>query len=222
MNPARTPGIFVTGTDTNVGKTALCAALMCRYRRVMPVRYWKPVQTGFPEDDDTAVVRKLATCTESEIHDCGIRLPRPLSPHLSARLAAARIDIASIRKMAASGAGWIVEGAGGVLVPLNDAELMIDLISALGLAAVIAARSSLGTINHTLLSLEALRARSIPIAGVVMIGEADPENRRAIEAHGDVVVLGEMPHFPVLSSDTLNHWSQAYLDPDSVLESFLK
>ncbi len=222
MKIARTPGIFVTGTDTNVGKTALCAGLVCRYRRVMPVRYWKPVQTGSPEDDDTAVVRKLASCTDAETHDCGVRLPRPLSPHLSARLAGERIEIAGIRKMAAVGSGWIVEGAGGALVPLNDSELMVDLIRDLGLAAVVAARSSLGTINHTLLTVEALRARSIPIAGVVMIGEPNAENREAIEAHGQVEVVGEMPYFQVLSSDEVNHWAIAHLDPDSILESFLK
>ena len=198
MKIARTPGIFVTGTDTNVGKTALCAGLVCRYRRVMPVRYWKPVQTGSPEDDDTAVVRKLASCTDAETHDCGVRLPRPLSPHLSARLAGERIEVAGIRKMAAVGSGWIVEGA------------------------VVAARSSLGTINHTLLTVEALRARSIPIAGVVMIGEPNAENREAIEAHGQVEVVGEMPYFQVLSSDDVNHWAIAHLDPDSILESFLK
>ncbi len=222
MKLARAPGLFVTGTDTNVGKTALCAALICRYRPVMPVRYWKPVQTGSPEDDDTAVVRRLAGCSDLEIHDCGIRLPRPLSPHLSAYLAGVRLDIPSIRKMANAGSGWIVEGAGGVLVPLNEADLIIDLIRELGLAAVIAARSSLGTINHTLLTVEALRARFIPVAGVVMIGDPNRENRRAIEAYGRVAVVGEMPRFPLLASDELNDWAQAHLDPNSILESFLR
>lgn len=222
MKRAGLRGIFVTGTDTNIGKTVLSAALMCRYRPVMPVRYWKPVQTGSPEDDDTAVVRQLAACSDAEIHGRGIRLPRPLSPHLSARLANVRVEIAKVREMAVPGSGWIVEGAGGVLVPLNERELMIDLIADLGLAAVVAARSSLGTINHTLLTVEALRARSIPIAGVAMIGEPNFENRRAIEDYARVAVIGEMPHFPVLSSDALNAWAQRYLDPNSILESFLQ
>src|SRR5262249_16377562 len=195
------PGLFVTGTDTNVGKTALSAAVMQRYRSKMPLRYWKPVQTGYPEDDDTATVRHLAGWASAGIHDCGVRLPRPLSPHLSARLAGVHIDVAGVLGMAAPGSGWIVEVAGGVLVPLNERELMIDLIGALGTAALVATRSTLGTINHTLLTIQAMRARSIPVAGVVMIGESNGENRQAIETYGGVAVLGEMPRFTELSAE---------------------
>jgi malonyl-CoA O-methyltransferase len=212
-------GLFVTGTDTNVGKTVLSAAVMHRYRSVMPVRYWKPVQTGHPEDDDSATVRRLVA---GEVHDCGVRLPRPLSPHLSARLAGVNIDVAGVLAMASPGAGWIVEGAGGVLVPLNEHELMIDLIAALGVAALVATRSTLGTINHTLLTIAALRARSIPVAGVVMIGDPNRDNREAIETYGGVPVLGEMPRFADLTAETLAEWSRTQLDRDSCLEAFLK
>ena len=216
------PGIFVTGTDTNVSKTVLSAAVMHRYRPILPVRYWKPVQTGFPEDDDTATVRELGLCSPSEIHDCGVRLPRPLSPHLSAQLAGVEIRIATILDMAEPGSGWIVEGAGGVFVPLNGAELMIDLMAALGIASLVAARATLGTINHTLLTLEALRARSIPIAGVVMIGDRNPDNRAAIETHGCVPVLGEVPRFAPLSAAALAQWAHDEFDRESRLEAFLK
>jgi dethiobiotin synthetase len=215
-------GLFVTGTDTNIGKTILSAALMHRYRPAMPVRYWKPVQTGSPEDDDTATVRNLGECSDVEIHDDGIRLPRPLSPHLSAKLHGVRIHLADILGRAKVSGGWIVEGAGGVLVPLNETELMIDLIAGLGIAAIVMARAALGTINHTLLTVEALRARSIPIAGVVMGGEANPENRRAIETYGRVSVLAEMPRFPDLSAHVLREWARAELDRESRLEEFLK
>jgi dethiobiotin synthase len=215
------PGLFITGTDTNVGKTVLAAALMHRYRHDFSVRYWKPVQTGFPEDDDTAVVRGLGECSEAEILDTGIRLPRPLSPHLAAALRGTSIDIRALASQARAEAGWIVEGAGGVLVPLNDTELMIDLIRLLGLAAVVMARSALGTINHTLLTLEALRARRIPIAGVVMGGEPNSENRRAVEIYGRVSVLGEMPRFPDLSPTVLREWACAELDRGSCLQLFL-
>lgn len=215
------PGIFVTGTDTNIGKTALSAALMCRYRDEMPVRYWKPVQTGFPEDDDTAVVRALAGCTDAEIHDEGVRLPRPLSPHLSARLIGATIDMAGVAARMPLQSGCIVEGAGGVLVPLNRSDLMIDLIRLLGIAAVVMARPALGTINHTLLTLEALRSRAIPVAGVVMGGEPNHENRRAIEMYGRVAVLGEMPRFPELTPAVLRDWARTELDRDSLLKPFL-
>jgi dethiobiotin synthase len=214
-------GLFVTGTDTNIGKTALAAALMHRYRPSMPVRYWKPVQTGSPEDDDTREVAKLGECADHEIFDAGVRLPRPLSPHLSARLCGAHIDLEAVCGMANPGAGWIVEGAGGVLVPLNREHLMIDLIARLEMVVVIMARSGLGTINHTLLTLEALRSRSIPIGGVVLGGEPNAQNREAIETYGHVAVLGEMPRFPSLTPQVLRAWAGAYLDPDSLLLTFL-
>lgn len=215
------PGLFVTGTDTNIGKTVLSAALMHRCRQALTVRYWKPVQTGFPEDDDTAEVRRLGDCSEAEIFDTGIRLPRPLSPHLAAELSGASIDMQALAAMLPAQTGWILEGAGGVLVPLNKSDLMIDLIRLLGFAAVVMARSTLGTINHTLLTLEALRARGIPVAGVVMGGEPNSPNRRAVETYGRIPVLGEMPRFPHLSSTVLRDWACAELDPDSCLQPFL-
>jgi dethiobiotin synthase len=214
-------GLFVTGTDTNIGKTVLAAALMHRYRGVTQVRYWKPVQTGSPEDDDTAVARELGGCTDAEILDKGIRLPRPLSPHLAAELSGMTIDMAAMIDMMPACKGCIVEGAGGVLVPLNQRELMIDLIRALDIVAVVMARSALGTINHTLLTLEALRSRNIPVAGVVVGGERNCENRRAIETYGRVSVLGEMPRFADLSPQVLCAWAQSELDRDSHLKPFL-
>lgn len=203
-------GLFVTGTDTNVGKTILSAALLHRYRALGPVGYWKPIQTGFPDDDDTAVVRKLGSCSEVEVCDAGVRLPRPLSPHRAAELAGTSIEMEPILRIAAGldqNRHWIIEGAGGVLVPINRDYLMIDLIAALELPAVVMARSELGTINHTLLTLEALRARKIQIAGVVMGGELNPANREAIETYGHVEILGEMPRFAELTPGVLQDWA---------------
>ena len=189
-------GIFVTGTDTGVGKTVVSSLLVASLRHSGLVGYWKPVQTGIEQDDDTAEVRRLARCRTEEIVDVGIRLPRPLSPHLSAELAGQQIaigDVTGIAENLSKDRFWIVEGAGGLLVPLNDREMMADLITRLGLPALIASRSGLGTINHTLLTLAELRARSIPVAGVVMAGEPNPENRRAIERYGGTAVLCEIP-----------------------------
>jgi dethiobiotin synthase len=203
-------GLFVTGTDTNVGKTVVSAAMVHRYRRSGPVGYWKPIQTGFPNDDDTAVVRELGSCTDAEICDAGVRLPRPLSPHQAAELSGKAIELGPIIRVALEADQdryWIVEGAGGVLVPINHQYLMIDLIAALGLPAVVVARSQLGTINHTLLTLEALRARKIPVAGVVIAGELNPGNRKSIEAYGRVEILGEMPRFTELTPRVLKDWA---------------
>ena len=189
-------GIFVTGTDTGVGKTVISSLLVASLRHSGQVGYWKPVQTGIEQDDDTAEVRRLALCTAEEIVDAGIRLPRPLSPHLSAELAGCEIaisDLTGIAEGLPKDRFWVVEGAGGLLVPMNDREMMADLIAWLGLPAVIASRSGLGTINHTLLTLAELRARSISVAGVVMAGESNAENRKAIERYGETTVLCEVP-----------------------------
>ena len=152
-------GLFITGTDTGVGKTIVSAALLHRYRPLVTLRYWKPIQTGIEQDDDTAEVRRLAVCTESEVLDQGVRLPNPVSPHLAAQLAGQPIDLALLTSVVASRSRsdrWMVEGAGGMLVPINHAEMMADLVRALDLPALVVARSSLGTINHTLLTLESL------------------------------------------------------------------
>ena len=199
-------GVFVTGTDTEVGKTVASSLLVATLRRYGPVGYWKPVQTGIEEDDDTAEVRRLAACSDDEILDQGVRLPRPLSPHLSARLAGKEIDVDSLARLGlalAKDRFWVVEGAGGLLVPLNGSKLLADLIAVLELPTLIAARCGLGTINHTLLTIAELRRRSIPVAGVVMMGKPNPENRAAIEFCGKTEVLAEIPVLCPLDADSI-------------------
>ncbi len=218
-------GLFVTGTDTGVGKTAVCAALMVRYRGA---RYWKPIQTG-PEDD-TAEALRLSCSPREAAYLHGVRLADPVSPHLAAKRAGTRIDLRSLTAEARHSEGpWIVEGAGGALVPINESELMGDLMQWLGLPVVVVARTTLGTINHTLLTIGALRARHLAIAGVVMVGKPDRENRRAIEHYGNVVVLGEMPWFEEvagrrsapLEPAPLAAWATLHLDSENRLAEFV-
>jgi dethiobiotin synthase len=192
---------------------------MHRFRVSAPVRYWKPVQTGIEEDDDTAVVRTLGQCRETEVLGEGERLRRPLSPHLSARFNGSRIAVDSLVTLAAAQPAsdrWIVEGAGGLLVPLNDQELVADLIARLVLPVIIVARSALGTINHTLLTLDALRARALDPIGVLMVGEINRENRLAIEAYGRVPVLGEIPPLNPLTPLSVKK-AAGQLDSEGVL-----
>lgn len=217
-------GVFVTGTDTNIGKTVVCAALIHRYRGSTPLCYWKPIQTGIELDDDTATVRELAQCSKSEIFDKGIRLAKPLSPHLAAQLAGKRIrtsPLANLMILRYKATHWVVEGAGGVMVPINEKQLMIDLMVNLDLPVVVVARSTLGTINHTLLTLTVLRDRGLTPVGVAMIGEKNPENRTAIEQYGKVPVIVEMPHFSMLTPTALAQWAQANFDPNSILEPYI-
>lgn len=200
------------------------AALLHRFKAHPSVRYWKPVQTGIEIDDDTAAVGALSGVAPEQLFRDGIRLPRPLSPHLSAALAGRTISVAGILRLVAeqaSGTRWIVEGAGGVLVPLNDREMMVDLMFMLGLPAIVATRSGLGTINHTLLTVEALRARAVPIAGVVMVGPVNHDNRVAIETYGHVTVVGELPMLEPLSPAALQHAADA-LDPARTLDVYFR
>ena len=198
----------------------IAAAIMHRYRSMAPLRYWKPVQTGVEQDDDTSTVRYLGNCSEGEWLDEGIRLSGPVSPHLAAELNQTHIHIQElIRMVDASPANWVIEGAGGVLVPLNESELMIDLMVALQLPVLVVSRAELGTINHTLLTLEALRARALRIAGVVMVGVRNASNRDAIEHYGNVAVLGEMPEVPTLTPEAVALWADAELDPSGSLRS---
>ena len=208
-------GLFVTGTDTGVGKTVAAAALLHRYRGQVPLRYWKPVQTGIEQDDDTGEVARLGDCGPHELLTTGVRLERPVSPHLAARLSGLPIDVdalVSLIRTEPDSSRWIVEGAGGALVPVTDSANMADLMTRLGLPVLVVARTALGTINHTLLTLEALRSRAIEIAGVIMVGVPNADNREAIERYGHVPVLGEMPRLEPLTAVALAGWAASGLD----------
>jgi dethiobiotin synthetase len=185
-------GFFVTGTDTAVGKTVLSALLVAALDAV----YWKPIQTGAIEGTDRNTVRRLAAPSEEQLFPERYCFDSPVSPHLAAREARVRITLDSFEfPDAPAGRPWIVEGAGGVMAPLNERDLMLDLMRHLGLPVIVAARTSLGTINHTLLTLAALRAAGLDTRGVVLIGARNTENRNAIEHFGNVCVIG---HIPVL------------------------
>jgi len=218
-------GLFVTGTDTGVGKTAVAAAFLHRYRAEVPLRYWKPIQTGSEQDDDTAEVGRLGRCRADEVLSSGVRLPHPVSPHLAAKLSGHTIRLQPLVDSILAEAGhprWIVEGAGGALVPVNDSETIADLMVRLGLPVIVVTKTTLGTINHTLLTLDALRRRALCVAGVVMVGDRNADNRAAIERYGEVVVLGEMPYFHPLDAEQLARWAEAELDPERRLLELLR
>jgi malonyl-CoA O-methyltransferase len=217
-------GVFVTGTDTGIGKTVVSAVLMHRYRDIPALRYWKPIQTGIEQDDDTKTVAELSGCRGDQLLEAGVRLPRPLSPHLAATLAGTPIDVDALVALAAAQPAldrWIVEGAGGVLVPIDDHTLMSHLVARLELPAVVVARSTLGTINHTLLTLEALRRRAIRVAGVLMVGAPNADNRAAIERYGRASVLGELSMLAPLTVDTLRQ-AAASIDPAGALREYFQ
>jgi dethiobiotin synthase len=202
---------FVTGTDTAVGKTVL-SALLCA---ALDAHYWKPIQTGADEDSDSRTVAELAELPSTRILAEAYRFGPPVSPHLAARWAGERIDLARIAiPDALRSQSLIVEGAGGLLVPVNENQFMLDVMRHLQLPVILASRSTLGTINHTLLSLAALHGAQLAIAGVVLIGEPNADNREAIERYGQVRVLGEIPKLVPLNRAALLATFSARFDRD--------
>lgn len=193
--------LVVVGTGTGVGKTVVSALLLARYGRAGELAYWKPIATGGAEDRDSTAVARLAGARPEAILPELWCFEPPVSPHLAARLAGVAIEIPAVvaaferhrSVWAGPERGLVVEGVGGVLVPLNDeGDLLIDLLGALGLPCLVVAASGLGTINHTLLTLEALAARGLEAAGIVLVGPAHRENRRALERWGRIPVVAEV------------------------------
>jgi dethiobiotin synthetase/malonyl-CoA O-methyltransferase len=189
-------GVFVTGTDTDVGKTLVSAWLALGWR----ADYWKPIQTGAVDTTDPGTIAALAPSVA--IHPSAVTLGAPLSPHEAARRERTRIDLSQL-SLPQTANPLVVEGAGGAMVPINETALMVDLMARLKLPVVVVARSGLGTINHTLMTLEVLRRRHIPILGVVMNGQRNPANRQAIEHFGAVPVLAEIQPLPVVNATML-------------------
>jgi dethiobiotin synthase len=190
--------LFITGTDTNVGKTVL-SALLCS---ALDAAYWKPIQTGTAEGTDRKTVAALAGLPADRMPEEAYVFTPPVSPHLAAQLAGTRVELDRIRRPDIS-YRLVIEGAGGVLVPINESEFMLDLMRRLGASIIVASRTGLGTINHTLLTVQCLRAASLPLRGVVLIGDENPDNRCAIERYGDVPVIGWIPRLPSIDRAAL-------------------
>lgn len=187
--------IVVTGTDTDVGKTVFAAGLA----GFLGAAYWKPIQAGLEGGGDSATVRALAGV---ETLPEAYRLATPCSPHRAAELEGVTIDPALLAVPTVEGP-LVIEGAGGVLVPVTRTLLFADLFAHWRLPVVLVARTSLGTINHSLLSIEALRSRGVSILGVAFTGDAVEDSEATIATIGGVKRLGRLPRLDPLDPDTL-------------------
>ena len=188
---------IVTGTDTGIGKTVFSSALA----GALGAHYWKPVQSGLEEDSDSQTVRRLSGLPAHKILPEVYRLQAPLSPHRAAELEDIEIRRDAFEMPNAD--PLVIEGAGGLMVPLRRDWLIIDLFADLQLPVILCARTSLGTINHSLLSIEALRLRDIPIVGIAFIGEANADSENTICAMGGVRRLGRLPRLEKLERENL-------------------
>ena len=188
----------VTGTDTDIGKTVFAAALA----GALDASYWKPVQAGLDGGSDAARVAALSGLAPSRILPEAYRLITPCSPDRAAEIDG--VTIAPDRLVPPDISGpLVVEGAGGVMVPLTETTLFADVFARWRLPVILVARTALGTINHSLLSIEALRHRGVPILGVAFIGEAVPHSEDAIVRLGGVRHLGRLPILPKLDAASL-------------------
>ena len=194
----------VTGTDTDIGKTVFAAALA----GALGARYWKPVQAGLvPETDSQVVARLSGVETLPEAY----RLKLPASPHQAAAAEGITIDPNALTPPEGD---VIIEGAGGLMVPLTRQTLFIDIFARWQIPLILCARTALGTINHTLLSVAAIRARAIPLHGVAFIGEANAESEGIIAELGKVKRLGRLPPVKPLTRENLRAVFAANFRPE--------
>ena len=189
--------VFITGTDTDVGKTVVSA--WCQLH--LSAKYWKPIQCGLEPATDSERVAQLIERSDV-IYPSVYELEAPQSPHEAAKREGVRIELEKFI-MPQSEDPLIVEGAGGLLVPLNDRHYIIDLIDYLKIPVILVCRSTLGTINHTLLSIEALKQRRLNLIGVVVVGPKTEHNVEAIEYYGQVPILAEIPMLDPLNKEAL-------------------
>ena len=183
----------VTGTDTGIGKTIFSAALA----QSTGTPYWKPIQSGLEEETDSETVARLAGVP---VHPEAYRLITPASPHLAAEIDGVNIDVETLTPTPGD---LIVEGAGGALVPVTRTTLYADLFAKWQVPVIVCARTALGTINHSLLTIEALKSRDVPIHGLAFLGDAVEDSEAIISDISGVRRLGRLPIIDPLTPETL-------------------
>jgi dethiobiotin synthetase len=179
--------------------------------------YWKPIQSGLDEETDSDTVLRLGRIPRQRIFPEAWRLRTAASPHLSAEIDEVTLDPDALQPPETN-LPLIIEGAGGLLVPLTRQKAFVDVFARWQVPVVLCARTGLGTINHTLLSLEAMRQRRIPVLGVAFIGDAYPDTQRMIEEMGEVRVLGRLPRLEPLTHDTLRQAFRENFDTSTFRE----
>ena len=201
--------IVVTGTDTEIGKTVFAAGLA----DLLQADYWKPIQSGLDGETDSQVVARLGGLSSDRILPEHYRLKTPVSPHQSAAIDGIRIVAETLTIPDCGGRPLVIEGAGGLMVPLDPPTLYIDVFARWRLPVVLCARTALGTINHSLLSIEALRWRDIELLGIAFLGDSNPESERAICEIGGVKRLGRLPRLAALTRGALREAFAASFKP---------
>jgi len=197
--PNYTTIFFITGIHTDAGKTVVSAALQL----ALDADYWKPIQAGDLDFGDTDRVKAWTGAAAERFHPVRHELNTPASPHYAARLDGVDIQLSDFELPDTDGRPLIVEGAGGILVPINERETVADLMVHLGLPVILVSRHYLGSINHTLLSIAHLRGLGVEVAGVIYTGGGGEETVRIVERLTGVVPLWEVPELTAVDEGAL-------------------
>jgi dethiobiotin synthetase len=233
MRKRKYKGLFITGTDTGVGKTTVAAGLTASLANSgMDIGVMKPIETGFSlRSSDAVFLKKIAGVKDSLDSICPYRLKHPLSPFTAAKIENVSIRFETIARayegLLQNHQVLLVEGAGGLLVPITGEKMMADLILCLKLPLLLISGTGLGTINHTLLSVEAARKRGIEVAGVIFNhlgprkGTAERTNPSVIRHFLDVPILGEIPYATFLkgrhrNGERVRQWVDEHVDMDRI------
>ena len=198
--------IFVTGIGTDVGKTVVSAILT----EALEADYWKPVQAGDLDNSDSIKVENLISNTTTKIHAEGIKLNSPMSPHAAAAIDGVAIKLADF-KLPETNNNLVVEGAGGLMVPLNDKDLIIDLIQHLDIEVVLVSQNYLGSINHTILSIDTLKNRGVKVAGIIFNGVINEETEKYILNYSNLKCLGRIEQHQEINKEVVLSYKQQFL-----------
>ena len=200
--------IIICGTDTDVGKTIVSSFLVQGLKGI----YWKPIQSGTEEGTDTKTVCNLLSLEPNSYLPERYKFKAPVSPHWAAEQESAFIEPSNL-KLPDLDELIIIETAGGLMVPLNRDWLQIDQLKVWGAPIILVARTGLGTLNHTLLSLEALRHRNLVVLGIVLNGPPHKDNPKTLEQFGDTKILASLPIFEEVNAKVLSQeWNKQQLD----------
>ena len=196
--------LFITGISTDVGKTVASAIIV----EALQADYWKPIQAGDLEHSDTHKVQSLIANTQSQFHPNSYALQTPASPHLAAAKDGITIDLKQIKEPATTN-HLVIEGAGGILVPLNDTESVVDIIQP-DYKVIVVSRHYLGSINHTLLTVEALQNRKIQVAGIIFSGEENISSEQIILNRTGVICIGRIGEEPYFDTNVIVEYADLF------------
>ena len=198
--------LFITGIGTDVGKTIASAIVV----EALEADYWKPIQAGDLDNSDSHKVTSLISNYKSQFHENSYKLNTPASPHLAAQLDGIVIDLKKITEPKTDN-HIVIEGAGGVLVPLNDNDFVVDLIQK-DYKVIVVSRHYLGSINHTLLTIEALQNRKIKVAGIIFSGDENKATEEIILKKTNVKFIGRIDNEPYFDQNVIRYYADKFRD----------